>query len=183
MEQVAHCFRVFVRHFDASNKVARIAFHVQSILAVVRVFVSRRKIVLQGAVVSSLWVHNKAARFFFGKSDLPCERYRSLQYTDLPPITFAYPLNTFVKLLTTTSAYGITSTLTKFPIVSSTIIRNSYLSARSRNRWRFGERKRGLLGNSVIRHLIGGQPGFFLDSVSSKTSSASISSSWPNPKK
>jgi hypothetical protein len=66
-------------------------------------------------------------------------------------MTLLSPLKTLVRLLTTTSAYGSTLTLIKFPIVSSTTTQKSYLSASWRMRSRSGERSSGLPGNSVNR--------------------------------
>jgi hypothetical protein len=101
----------------------------------------------------------------------------------LPPITLATPLNIFDKLLTTMSAYGRTSTLTKLPIVSSTTIKKSYLSASARRRGRSAERSRGLDGNSVNSANMGGVEGSRLDSFPKMDSSSSMSGSRPCPKK
>lgn len=67
----------------------------------------------------------------------------------LPPMTFVSPLKTFVRLLTTMSAIGRTSTFANVPIVSSMTIMNPCLSAKARKRFRSAERKSGLDGNSV----------------------------------
>lgn len=101
----------------------------------------------------------------------------------LPPMTFESPLKIFVKLVTTMSANGRVSTLTKLPIVSSTTIRKSYLSASARRRGRSGERKSGFEGNSVKRARMGGSWGFFACSVSRIASSSSIEESRPSPKR
>ena len=98
-------------------------------------------------------------------------------------MVFASPLNILERLLTTTSVYGNTSTLTKLPMVSSTTIRKSYLSARARSRGRSAQRRRGLEGNSVKRAKIGGVPGFLEDSRSRIRSSSSMSGSSPCPRK
>lgn len=49
--------------------------------------------------------------------------------THLPPMTLLSPLKTLVRLLTTMSAGGNVSTLTKPAMVSSTTIRNPNSSA------------------------------------------------------
>ena len=98
-------------------------------------------------------------------------------------MVFASPLKILERLLTTTSVYGSTSTLTKLPMVSSTTIRKSYLSARARSRGRSAQRRRGLEGNSVKRAKIGGVPGFSEDSRSRIRSSSSMSGSSPCPRK
>ena len=101
----------------------------------------------------------------------------------LPPMTFESPLKIFVKLVTTMSANGKVSTLTKLPMLSSTITRKSYLSARARKRSRSGERNSGFEGNSVKRAIIGGSWGCSACSASRIASSSSIEESKPWPKK
>jgi hypothetical protein len=103
--------------------------------------------------------------------------------THLPPITFVSPLNTLVKLLTTTSAQLATSTLTKLPTVSSTMIKNPYSSANSRSRRRFGDRSRGFDGNSQNKDRMGGSSGFSDRFASRRLANASRSDSLPWPKK
>lgn len=101
----------------------------------------------------------------------------------LPPMTFESPLNIFVKLVATMSANGRVWTLTKLPMLSSTIIRKSYLSARARKRSRSGDRKSGFEGNSVTSDRIGGSWGFCACSASKIASSSSMDESKPWPKK
>lgn len=104
----------------------------------------------------------------------------------LPPITFASPLNTFERLLTTMSAYGRTSTLQKFPSVSSTTSRKSYLSASARSRGRSGARSSGFDGNSVNSASAGGAADGDVEAAASSPRSesrASMSVSRPWPKK
>lgn len=72
-------------------------------------------------------------------------------------MTLLSPLNTFVKLLTTISANGNTSTLTNPAIVSSTTMRNPNSSASLRSSWSGGERKSGFEGNSQKRARMGGE--------------------------
>lgn len=98
-------------------------------------------------------------------------------------MTFESPLKIFDKLVTTISANGRVSTLTKLPMVSSTTIRKSYLSARVRKRKRSGDRKSGFDGNSVKTARIGGLWGFCASSASKIASSSSIEESKPWPKK
>ena len=98
-------------------------------------------------------------------------------------MTFDAPLKTLVRLLTRMSAYGRTSTFTKFPMVSSITIKKSYLSARTRRRGRFADRRSGFEGNSVKRARTGGFVGSRLDSTSRIFSSSSISESIPKPRK
>src|SRR5258707_592612 len=101
----------------------------------------------------------------------------------LPPMTFESPLKIFDKLVATISANGRVSTLTKLPMLSSTTIRKSYLSARARKRERSGDRKSGFEGNSVTSARIGGSWGFCACSASKIDSSSSIEESKPWPKK
>jgi hypothetical protein len=101
----------------------------------------------------------------------------------LPPMTFESPLKIFDKLVATMSANGRVSTLTKLPMLSSIIIRKSYLSARLRKRERSGDRKSGFEGNSVMSARIGGSWGFCACSASKIASSSSMEESKPWPKK
>ena len=63
-------------------------------------------------------------------------------------MTFASPLKIFVRLDTIISANAATSTLMKFPIVSSTTMMKPNSSASFLSSTRSGERSSGLLGNS-----------------------------------
>ena len=110
-----------------------------------------------------------------------CERAERGRGTHLPPMTFESPLNTFVRLLTTTSAYGRTSTLTKFPIESSTTMRKSCVSASARRRGRSAARRSGFEGNSVKSARIGGVEGSVCPER--MPSSASMSASSPEGRK
>lgn len=98
-------------------------------------------------------------------------------------MTFVSPLNTFVRLLTTTSAQLATSTLTKLPTVSSTMIRNPYSSASSLNLLRLGDLSKGFEGNSQNNDKIAGSSGFCERRVSKSWAKASRSDSVPWPKK
>lgn len=71
-------------------------------------------------------------------------------------MTLLSPLNTFVRLLTTMSASGSTSTLTNPAIVSSTTIMKPNSSASLRRSCKGGERKSGLDGNSQKTARMGG---------------------------
>jgi hypothetical protein len=104
-------------------------------------------------------------------------------YLYLPPMTFESPLKIFVKLVATISANGRVSTLTKLPILSSIMIRKSYLSERVRKRARSADRRSGFEGNSVTSARIGGSWGFRACSASKIASSSSIEESRPSPKK
>lgn len=94
----------------------------------------------------------------------------------LPPMTLLSPLNTFVKLLTTTSAYGRTCTFRKFPTVSSTTTAKWYLSASSRIRTMLGDLRSGFEGNSQKRARMSSPDSSFF-------SNSSSSSCEPWPKK
>jgi hypothetical protein len=93
------------------------------------------------------------------------------------------PLKILDRLVATISAYGRTSTLTKFPIVSSTTSKTSYLSANPLRRGISAERRSGFDGNSVKRARIGGFVGSILDSSARRLSRVSMSESSPRPKK
>jgi hypothetical protein len=96
-------------------------------------------------------------------------------------MTLASPLKILDRLLTTTSAYGRTSTLTKLPTVSSTTMMKWYLSASARRRGRSQDRRSGLEGNSVKSDRMGRE--VLCASRSRRASSSSISLSRPLPKK
>lgn len=76
--------------------------------------------------------------------------------THLPPITLLSPLKTLVKLLTTTSAPGSTSTLTNPAIVSSMTIIAPKSSASFLSSLRGGVRNKGFEGNSQKMARMGG---------------------------
>jgi hypothetical protein len=100
--------------------------------------------------------------------------YLMRRHTHLPPITLLSPLNTFVRLLTTTSAYGRTLTFRKLPTVSSMTTTKSYLSASSRMRRKSGDLRSGFPGNSVNKAR-------YVSPLSSLFSRSSRSSEDPNP--
>lgn len=68
--------------------------------------------------------------------------------TYLPPITLLSPLNTLVRLLTTTSAKGNTCTFKKLPMVSSITTAKPKRLASDLILLRLGAFRRGLPGNS-----------------------------------
>lgn len=130
-------------------------------------------------VVFPARIQNETAREWISNELLHERDFES----NLPPNTFALPLKNLDRLVTTISVYERTSTLTKVPMVSSTTITKSYLSASARRRARSGHRRRGLDGNSVKRADIGGLPGFSKDSRSRISSSSTIFFSHPWPRR
>jgi hypothetical protein len=96
--------------------------------------------------------------------------------THLPPMTLLSPLNTFVRLLTTISASGSTSTLTNPAIVSSMMIKNPNSFASTRSSFSGGVRRRGFEGNSQKRARMG------VEVDSRKARRAGMSAVSPRPK-
>lgn len=94
-----------------------------------------------------------------------------------PPITLLSPLNTLVRLLTTISAKGKTSTLTNPAIVSSITIKKLNSFANFLNSLKGGVRNNGFEGNSQKSARRGG------DEVSSKVLREGKSEVNPAPKK
>mmetsp|Transcript_11653 Transcript_11653/g.23200 ORF Transcript_11653/g.23200 Transcript_11653/m.23200 type:complete len:271 (+) Transcript_11653:603-1415(+) len=96
----------------------------------------------------------------------PCSSFMSLMSSSLrappsltttdPAMASPLPLKSFVRDVQMTSATPLLrrSTLAKLPMVSSTIRRKLYSSARDRSLRRSGMLRRGFEGNSVIRHVI-----------------------------
>jgi hypothetical protein len=153
VEELAYRLCVGVDHLGAPFEVARVTLHVNGIFTEVDVLIRGVKVSFDFRIVSTLRIEDEAAgelSGFLGRVGV-CV----VGSAHLPPMTFELPLNILLRLLTTISAYGITCTLTKLPIVSSMTIKKSYLSARARKRGRSAERSNGFEGNSVKSDKIG----------------------------
>ena len=62
MEEGTDGFGVGVDDTDAAGKVARVAFHVGGVFAVVGIFVLFREVGLQLCVMTSFWIQNETTR-------------------------------------------------------------------------------------------------------------------------
>jgi len=169
-EYVADGFGVGADTIDPRDKVTAVALEEDAVFSPVVVFVVFFPSALEEGVVLCFRVEHKSVNFVLVSVFSTMVRVGAYP----PPMTLLSPLNTLVRLLTTTSAYCKTLTLMKLPIVSSTTTQKSYLSASLRMRSRSGDLSNGFPGNSVKRATN-------LSPPSNRCSRSSSSSDEPKP--
>lgn len=168
-EYVADGFGVGTDTIDSRDKITAVALEEDTVFSPVVIFVVFFPCALEEGIVFCFGVEHKSA-FRVSKCLSAVARIDAHP----PPITLLSPLNTLVRLLTTTSAYCRTLTLMKLPIVSSTTTQKSYWSASLRMRSRSGDLSNGFPGNSVKRATN-------LSPPSNRCSRSSRSSDEPKP--